>query len=69
MGRKRAPFGLRFAAGLVFVAMIVAANFDATPAAAQGNCPPGQVFIPVENKCVGLGGVGASPKVPAGSGI
>ena len=66
MGPKTAAFGLRLGAGLVFVAMIVAANFTSTPAAAQGNCPPGQVFIPLENKCVGLGGVGPTQRCPQG---
>jgi hypothetical protein len=66
MGRKTAAFGLRLGAGLVFVAMIVAANFGSTPAAAQGNCPPGQIFVPLENKCVGLGGV-SHPDVAQGS--
>jgi hypothetical protein len=64
MGRKTAAFGLRLGAGLVFVAMIVAANFGSTPAAAQGNCPPGQVFV--ENRCVGLGGVGPAQRCPQG---
>ena len=66
MGRKTAPFGLRFGAGLMVVAMFVVANFVSTPAAAQGNCPPGQVFIPLENKCVGLGGVGPTQRCPQG---
>ena len=66
MDRKTAAFGLRFGAGLIFVAMIVAANFASTPAAAQGNCPPGQLFIPLENKCVGLGGVGPTQRCPQG---
>jgi hypothetical protein len=66
MGRKTAAFGLRLGAGLMFVAMIVVANFASTPAAAQGNCPPGQVFIPLENKCVGLGGVGPTQRCPQG---
>jgi hypothetical protein len=63
MGRKTA---LRLGVGLVFVAMIVGANFVSTPAAAQGNCPPGQVFVPVENKCVGLGGVTPAQRCPQG---
>jgi len=50
MGRKTAVLGLRLGAGLMLAAMFVAANFVSTPAAAQGNCPPGQVFVPVENK-------------------
>ena len=66
MGRKTAALGLRLGAGLVFVAMIVAANFGSTPAAAQGNCPPGQIFVPLENKCVGLGGVTPAQKCPQG---
>ena len=66
MGRKSAALGLRFGAGLMFVAMFIAANFVSTPAAAQGNCPPGQVFVPIENKCVGLGGVGPAQKCPQG---
>ena len=66
MGRKTAALGLRIGAGLVFVAMIVAANFGSTPAAAQGNCPPGQIFVPLENKCVGLGGVGPAQRCPQG---
>ena len=66
MGRKTAAFGLRLGAGLVFVAMIVAANLLSTPATAQGNCPPGQVFVPLENKCVGLGGVGPAQRCPQG---
>ena len=63
MGPKTA---LRLGAGLVFVAMIVGANFVSTPAAAQGNCPPGQVFVPLENKCVGLGGVAPAQRCPQG---
>src|SRR5207237_6381823 len=47
-------------------AMFFAANFVSTPAAAQGNCPPGQVFVPVENKCVGLGGVNPAQRCPQG---
>jgi len=66
MGRKTASFGLRLVAGLVFVAMIVAANLLSIPATAQGNCPPGQVFVPLENKCVGLGGVGPAQRCPQG---
>ena len=66
MGRKSAALGFRFGAGLMFVAMLIAANFVSTPAAAQGNCPPGQVFVPIENKCVGLGGVGPAQKCPQG---
>jgi hypothetical protein len=66
MGRKTAAFGLRFGAGLMFVAMLIAANFVSTPAAAQGNCPPGQVFVPIENKCVGLGGAGPAQRCPQG---
>ena len=66
MGRKTAALGLRIGAGLVFVAMIVAANFGSIPAAAQGNCPPGQIFVPLENKCVGLGGVTPAQRCPQG---
>ena len=66
MARKSAALGLRFGAGLMFAAMFIAANFVSTPAAAQGNCPPGQVFVPMENKCVGLGGVGPAQRCPQG---
>jgi hypothetical protein len=66
MGRKSAALGLRFGAGLMFAAMLIAASFVSTPAAAQGNCPPGQVFVPIENKCVGLGGVGPAQRCPQG---
>ena len=66
MGRKTAVLGLRLGAGLMLAAMFVAANFVSTPAAAQGNCPPGQVFVPIENKCVGLGGVGPAQRCPQG---
>jgi hypothetical protein len=65
MGRKTA-FSLCLGAGLMFVALIVAANFVSTPAVAQGNCPPGQIFVPLENKCVGLGGVGSAQRCPQG---
>ena len=66
MGRKIAGLGLRLGAGLMLAAMSVAANLVSTPAAAQGNCPPGQVFVPIENKCVGLGGVGPAQRCPQG---
>jgi hypothetical protein len=66
MGRKTAALGLRLIGGFVLAAMFVAANFVSTPAAAQGNCPPGQVFVPVENKCVGLGGVVPAQRCPQG---
>ena len=66
MGRKSAALGLRLGAGFMLAAIFVAANFVSTPAAAQGNCPPGQIFVPLENKCVGLGGVGPAQKCPQG---
>jgi hypothetical protein len=47
-GRKTGAFGLRLGAGHMLAAMFVAANLVSTPAAAQGNCPPGQVFVPIE---------------------
>jgi hypothetical protein len=66
IGRKTAALGLRLGAGLMLAAMFVAENFVSTPATAQGNCPPGQVFVPIENKCVGLGGVGPAQRCPQG---
>ena len=66
MGRKTAALGLRLGAGLMLAAMFVAESFVSTPAAAQGNCPPGQIFVPLENKCVGLGGVGPAQRCPQG---
>ena len=50
---------LRLGVGLAFIALpsalIVGANLVSIAAAAEINCPPGQVLIPFENRCVGVG--------------
>ena len=57
MGWKTAARCLRLGAGLAFVALALALIVGAhlVSIAEAAGCPPGQVMIPLENRCVGIG--------------
>ena len=52
MGWKIATSG--WLLGLALVVSLVGAGLGSS-ARAETNCPPGQVFVPLENRCIGLG--------------
>jgi hypothetical protein len=51
MGRKTAASG--WLVGFALAVSLVGAGFSSS-ARAEPNCPPGQIFMPLENRCIGL---------------